>query len=78
MYSTSIFINMYYTRVVLDCGKVFKSHTSLISPDVKSTIGTAPWNVAIYKKKLNNTNYYELICGGSLISSNLVISGKSK
>lgn len=34
---------------------------------------TMPWNVAIYK---NDHNNYNLICGGTLIAPNIVISGK--
>lgn len=34
-----------------------------------------PWNVMIYNRK-NKTDKYEKYFGGSLISSNLVISGK--
>jgi len=41
----------------------------------KALVGTAPWNVGIYQLNNDNTNY-ELICGGSIIAPNLVISGK--
>lgn len=37
--------------------------------------GSAPWNVAVYKNKRNNG--YDLICGGSLISPKLIVSGKN-
>lgn len=33
-----------------------------------------PWNVAIYK---NDNNNYKVICGGTLIAPNIVISGKN-
>jgi len=45
----------------------------LIANGQNTSFGTAPWNVAIYilKEKI-----HDLICGGSIISSNLVVSGK--
>lgn len=36
-----------------------------------------PWNVAIYKKTDENNNLYSLICGGTLIASNLLVSGNN-
>jgi len=44
----------------------------LIHNGETANVGTAPWNVAIYIKKSD----YEFICGGSIISRNLVVSGK--
>jgi len=41
----------------------------------KALFGTAPWNVGIYRLNKDNINY-DLICGGSIIAPNLVISGK--
>jgi len=38
-------------------------------------VGTAPWNVGIYLFN-NESSKYDLICGGSLIAPNLVVSGK--
>ena len=38
--------------------------------------GTAPWNVGVYRFNETISNNYELICGGSIISPNLVVSGK--
>jgi len=47
----------------------------LINNGEVALVGTAPWNVGIYK--LNKTNSdYSLICGGSIIAPNLVVSGK--
>ena len=37
--------------------------------------GTAPWNVGVYRFETISNNY-NLICGGSIISPNLVVSGK--
>jgi len=37
--------------------------------------GSVPWNAGIYRLSESDSDY-ELICGGSIISSNLVISGK--
>jgi len=41
----------------------------------KALFGTAPWNVGIYRLNKDNINY-DLICGGTIIAPNLVISGK--
>jgi len=46
----------------------------LILKGVKAEYGLAPWNVGVYRK--NNKNNFDLICGGSLIAPNLVVSGK--
>jgi modular serine protease len=45
----------------------------LILQGVVATYGSTPWNVGIYQKTKNNFN---LICGGTLIAPNLVVSGK--
>jgi len=47
----------------------------LINNGEKANVGTAPWNVGIYRLNKKNVNY-DLICGGSIISPNLVVSGK--
>jgi len=44
----------------------------LINNGEQALIGTAPWNIGIYR--LNDKNH-KLICGGSIIAPNLVISG---
>jgi hypothetical protein len=41
----------------------------------KAVAGTAPWNVGIYQLN-KDTSKYDLICGGSIIAPNLVVSGK--
>jgi len=38
-------------------------------------VGTAPWNVGIYRLSKNNFKY-KMICGGSIISPKLVVTGK--
>lgn len=38
--------------------------------------GTSPWNVGIYKQDEISKKYDNIICGGTLISLNIVISGK--
>jgi hypothetical protein len=47
----------------------------LIANGKKANVGTAPWNVGIYRLNKANSNY-DLICGGSIISANLVVTGK--
>ncbi|XP_025208667.1 uncharacterized protein LOC112604026 [Melanaphis sacchari] len=55
------------------CGKVYVYSQTMIANDEKALVGTAPWNVGIYRLNKKNTNY-DLICGGSIIAPNLVIS----
>jgi len=38
-------------------------------------IGTAPWHATVYRFVKNVSNY-EFLCGGSIISSNLIVTGK--
>jgi len=64
-----------YSNIILDCGRVYIKNEVLISNGEKALIGTAPWNVGIYKINKNKSNY-DLICGGTIISPNLVVSGK--
>jgi len=47
----------------------------LINNGEKALVGAAPWNVGIYRLNRKNSKY-EMICGGSVIAPNLVISGK--
>ncbi|XP_029345055.1 uncharacterized protein LOC100167148 isoform X2 [Acyrthosiphon pisum] len=55
------------------CGRVYVKNHALIDNGDKALVGTAPWNVGIYQ--LNKTDYnYDMICGGSIISQNLIIS----
>ena len=60
---------------VVDCGK--PAPTSLIGPGGEvAKLGAAPWHVAIFSKKVANPSL-QLICGGTLIAPNAVLSGKS-
>jgi len=47
----------------------------LIENGEHATVGTAPWNIGIYQLNKKKSNY-DLICGGSIISENLIVSGK--
>jgi len=47
----------------------------LINNGEEALVGTAPWNVGIYKLNKTSSNH-NLICGGSIIAPNLVVSGK--
>lgn len=38
--------------------------------------GTSPWNVGIYEKNKYTKEFDNIICGGTLISLNVVVSGK--
>ncbi|VVC24913.1 Peptidase S1, PA clan,Serine proteases, trypsin domain,Sushi/SCR/CCP domain [Cinara cedri] len=57
---------------VLNCGQRFAVQPiPLIQKGFISKIGSVPWNAGVYEKKKDN---YELLCGGTLISQNLIIS----
>ncbi|XP_029345059.1 modular serine protease-like isoform X2 [Acyrthosiphon pisum] len=56
-----------------NCGRVYIINQVLIKNGKKALVGTAPWNVGIYQLNKKKTNY-DLICGGSIIAPNLVIS----
>lgn len=47
----------------------------LIFNGTKAPLGAAPWNVGVYEFKKGSSNY-KFICGGTIISPNLVVSGK--
>ncbi|KAL4123123.1 hypothetical protein QTP88_015353 [Uroleucon formosanum] len=55
------------------CGRTYIKSETLIANGEKALIGTAPWNVGIYRLNSKNANH-EMICGGSVIAPNLVIS----
>lgn len=59
-------------RCLPECGTSIAQGNTLIVRGFQAKIGTFPWHVAIYRK--DEYNEYEQICGGSLISSNLVVS----
>ncbi|XP_025153741.1 modular serine protease isoform X3 [Harpegnathos saltator] len=56
------------------CGIIISQTRSLlaIGSGIKSTLGSFPWHVGIYVK--DGAKTYKNICGGSLISKNLVVS----
>ncbi|XP_060870192.1 transmembrane protease serine 11B-like isoform X2 [Metopolophium dirhodum] len=64
--------NEFGTNMTTDCGRVYTNQV-LIKNGQKAHYGTAPWNAGVYKSDKINSNY-DLICGGSIISSNLVVS----
>ncbi|EFN75956.1 Limulus clotting factor C [Harpegnathos saltator] len=55
-----------------DCGKTISQGQQLIVNGVKAKAGMFPWHVGIYEK--DDAKRYQHICGGSLISNDLVIS----
>jgi len=63
-----------YSYTILDCGRPYTPNKILILNGVEAKYGSAPWNVGVYRK--SNNNSFSMICGGSLISTNLVVSGK--
>jgi len=64
---------IYIFNIILDCGRPYTPNQALILEGVEAVYGSAPWNVGVYRK--NNKNSFDLICGGSLIAQNLVVSG---
>ena len=63
----------YLFFVFTECGKATKTVKKLISYASPEKFGEAPWHVAIYYVR-DSTR--PLICGGTLISPYLVVSGK--
>ncbi|XP_019698501.2 modular serine protease isoform X2 [Harpegnathos saltator] len=63
---------MFHCELV--CGIIIPQNNPLIvvGNGIKSTLGSFPWHVGIYVKDSAKT--YKNICGGSLISKNLVVS----
>ncbi|XP_025198052.1 modular serine protease-like isoform X2 [Melanaphis sacchari] len=62
--------NRLYTCIPY-CGRPYTPHQALILGGNEAVYGSAPWNVGVYRK---NKNTFNLICGGSLIAPNLVVS----
>jgi len=63
-----------YSITVLVCGRPYTPNQVLILDGSEAKYGSAPWNVGIYRRSTRNN--FNMICGGSLISTNLVVSGK--
>ncbi|XP_060870828.1 transmembrane protease serine 9-like isoform X2 [Metopolophium dirhodum] len=60
------------TKITEDCGRVYTNQVS-IKNGQKALYGTAPWNVGVYQFNKRNSSY-DYVCGGSIISSKLVVS----
>lgn len=65
---------MYSVCIVPGCGRELPQ--TFIPGGEEQKYSSAPWNTGIYYQ--NKKNEYELICSGTLISPNLVVSGKNK
>lgn len=61
------------SRVLLECGKMESDVTTLIVHGWESTPGEWPWHALLYTLEAGNWSYS---CGGSLISENVVLTGK--
>lgn len=72
-----LFVHIFYKNLNdhVVCGQENIQNKVLIVNGTKAKYGTAPWNVGIYYRK-DDTKEFFIICGGSLISLNLVVSGK--
>lgn len=57
-----------------ECGTTISHGSTLIVSGFTAKLGVFPWHTGIYEKK--SKKIYEQICAGTLISSNLVVSGK--
>ncbi|XP_026815136.1 uncharacterized protein LOC113555042 isoform X2 [Rhopalosiphum maidis] len=55
------------------CGRIYSNSNTLINNGMKARVGSAPWNAGIYQLNKESSTY-DMICGGSLITSNLVVS----
>ncbi|KAJ8703715.1 hypothetical protein PYW07_013009 [Mythimna separata] len=56
------------------CGRLTPAGETLIINGKTAKRGEVPWHVAIYRKPHRSNNLHELICGGSIVSNNVVIS----
>lgn len=62
-------------NLVIECGlNIPRSDISLVY-DNQEKYDSVPWNVGVYRKN-ETINIDELICSGTLISQNLVVSGR--
>ncbi|XP_076766905.1 modular serine protease-like [Xylocopa sonorina] len=59
-------------RCLPECGIPVSQGNTLVVNGFEAKLGAFPWHVGIYNKKRGNE--YEQICGGTLISNNLVVS----
>ncbi|XP_071859416.1 modular serine protease-like isoform X2 [Bombus fervidus] len=59
-------------RCLPECGIPISQGNTLVVNGFEAKFGVFPWHVGIYRK--NSANEYEQICGGTLISNNLVVS----
>ncbi|XP_017795199.1 PREDICTED: suppressor of tumorigenicity 14 protein homolog [Habropoda laboriosa] len=59
-------------RCLPECGIAISQGNALVVHGFEAKLGVFPWHVGIYNEKAKNN--YEQICGGTLISSNLVVS----
>lgn len=55
------------------CGKITPNGDPLVIGGAAAQRGELPWHVGIYRK---NVKPYLQICGGSIITTDLVVSGK--
>ncbi|CAH1707794.1 unnamed protein product [Aphis gossypii] len=70
--SNGMWNNQLY-RCIPHCGRVYNNGKPLINNGKIAHVGTAPWNVGIYQLNKENSKY-DLICGGSIITPNLIVS----
>ncbi|KOB76914.1 Hemolymph protein 14, partial [Operophtera brumata] len=63
----------YIARCSPECGRITPDGKKLVVGGTSVKRGELPWHAGIYDKA---TNPYMQICGGSLISNNVVLSGK--
>ncbi|XP_060837335.1 modular serine protease-like [Rhopalosiphum padi] len=70
--SNGMWNNQLY-RCIPYCGRPYANPQPLIENGKTAYFGSAPWNVGIYQLNKKNSNY-DLICGGSIIAPNLVVS----
>ncbi|XP_060841919.1 CLIP domain-containing serine protease B10-like isoform X2 [Rhopalosiphum padi] len=59
-------------KCIPNCGITYIKNQPTINEGDKALVGTAPWNVGIYQ--LDKKGNYDMICGGSIITLNLVVT----
>ncbi|XP_017765289.1 PREDICTED: suppressor of tumorigenicity 14 protein homolog [Eufriesea mexicana] len=59
-------------RCLPECGVPISQGNTLIVNGFEAKLGVFPWHVGIYQK--DSQNEYEQVCGGTLVSNNLIVS----
>lgn len=71
-----IYRNKFQIPYFSECGQEPAFTLSLMTGKQMVENGTFPWHVAIFQMESETFDHTDYICGGSIIRSNVVLSGK--